>query len=197
MKKILLFFSLFFLILILSSCAKNPSATQNQNNQQNSNDDYQADQATICLDMCINKIPDLCQDEISDGNFSEESLFDEASCQLSCEADWDDATIGCVSEAIECAQIMDDSPYCVEIDTDDSQSTDINNDQGCPSACQKYKKCAGYGDDVTSADMEDAYNSCMEICGAWKEGTTKCINEQPINNPADCAHMSACALSGF
>ena len=191
------FFSSVLCLFVLSACSQSPEIPAIQPEMENT----QADQATQCSYLCGRKIPEICENEIetakTEGTFSEESVFEEISCQLMCEAEWTEKTIGCVSNADDCAQIMDSSPYCLENAEDDSEKELPPVEAGCPSACEKYKKCASYGDDVTQTDLEDAYISCMEVCATWNKSVSDCINQCPINTPADCGPMTACALKGF
>lgn len=191
------FFSSVLFLLVLSACNQAPEIPTIQPETEN----IQADQATQCSYLCGRKIPELCADGIeaakTEGTFNAEGIFDELSCQLFCEAEWTEATIACVSDADECAQMMDSAPYCMENSADDTDKELPPADIGCPKACEKYKKCASYGDDISPADLEDAYASCMEVCATWNKSVSDCINQYPINTPADCGPMTACALKGF
>jgi hypothetical protein len=67
----------------------------------------------------------------------------------------------------------------------------------CSDACQRYKDCAAYTEDVTSADLTDAYNTCMEECPTWPKEKVKCINAIDIKNPNDCVSFVHCQLGQF
>ncbi len=67
----------------------------------------------------------------------------------------------------------------------------------CSDACQRHKDCAAYTEDVTPADLEDAYNACMEECATWPQEKIKCINGFEINNPNDCVSFVQCQLPQF
>jgi len=67
----------------------------------------------------------------------------------------------------------------------------------CDSACKKYSDCAGFTEDATKQDQQDAYDSCMEECKSWSKETVICINKKSIKNPADCGYLSQCALKEY
>ncbi len=67
----------------------------------------------------------------------------------------------------------------------------------CSDACQKHKDCAAYTEDVTPADLTDAYNTCMEECPTWPKETVKCINAVDIKTPNDCVSFVQCQLPQF
>ncbi|MFA5048149.1 MAG: hypothetical protein WC516_03965 [Patescibacteria group bacterium] len=67
----------------------------------------------------------------------------------------------------------------------------------CSDACQRYKDCAAYTEDVTATDLTDAYNTCMEECPAWPKEIVKCINGIDIKKPNDCVSFVQCKLSKF
>ncbi|MFA6417201.1 MAG: hypothetical protein WCW61_03360 [Patescibacteria group bacterium] len=64
----------------------------------------------------------------------------------------------------------------------------------CSDACQRHKDCAAYTEDVTAADLDDAYNTCMEECITWPQEVIKCINAIDIKNPNDCVSFMQCQL---
>ncbi len=67
----------------------------------------------------------------------------------------------------------------------------------CTDACQKHKDCAAYTEDVTSADLKDAYDTCMEECPTWTKEIVKCINAVDIKTPNDCVSFVQCQLPQF
>ncbi|HRY36730.1 MAG TPA: hypothetical protein P5230_02515 [Candidatus Magasanikbacteria bacterium] len=67
----------------------------------------------------------------------------------------------------------------------------------CSDACQRYKDCASYTEDVTPTDLEDAYNTCMEECPTWTKEIIKCINAVDIKKPNDCVSFVQCQLPQF
>jgi predicted nuclease with TOPRIM domain len=64
----------------------------------------------------------------------------------------------------------------------------------CSDACQRHKDCAAYTEDVTVADLNDAYNTCMEECATWPKEMIKCINAINIKTPNDCVGFVQCQL---
>jgi hypothetical protein len=67
----------------------------------------------------------------------------------------------------------------------------------CGDACQRYKDCASYTEDVTSADLNDAYDTCMEECPTWPKEKIKCINTVDIKVANDCVSFVQCQLPQF
>ncbi|MBU2566267.1 hypothetical protein KKG46_01765 [Patescibacteria group bacterium] len=122
--------------------------------------------------------------------------YEPSTCQKDCESKWPDTIRECMLTADDCNQISQDEPYCEDkVDKDLMPKAEVETvAEGCPGACLQYKKCAGYGDDITAEDMEYAYESCMETCSTWSPETISCVRSNPISNPADCAVMTACAL---
>lgn len=64
----------------------------------------------------------------------------------------------------------------------------------CNDACQRHKACAAYTEDATSADLNDAYDTCMEECVTWPKEMIKCINTVEIKAPNDCVNFVQCQL---
>src|SRR3989339_268510 len=162
MKKSIIF--LFLCAAALSGCAaKNPGIST----PAPSAPAFESTQAQICGTMCERIIPELCKTEIEDytvsGQSLDESIMDPLSCQLMCEAEWDEKTIGCVTDADECAQFFSSAPYCMETaEEGEPAAVDKKTAGSCDEACRNYATCASYGDDVTLADLDDAYASCLE-----------------------------------
>ncbi len=67
----------------------------------------------------------------------------------------------------------------------------------CSDACQRHKDCAAFTEDATPADLNDAYNACMEECPAWPVEMVKCINAIDIKTPNDCASFVQCQLPQY
>jgi hypothetical protein len=67
----------------------------------------------------------------------------------------------------------------------------------CSDACQRYKDCAAYTEDVTPTDLDDAYNTCMEECATWPKEAIKCINAVDVKTPNDCVSFVQCQLPQF
>ncbi|NMB48339.1 hypothetical protein GYA13_02735 [Candidatus Kuenenbacteria bacterium] len=67
----------------------------------------------------------------------------------------------------------------------------------CSDACERHKDCATYTEDVTAADLADAYNACLEECPTWPKEMIKCINAIDIKNPNDCVSFVQCQLPQF
>jgi len=78
----------------------------------------------------------------------------------------------------------------------DEKEPEIISDS-CHDACQKYKKCASYGDDISAEDLQDAYDSCFEECQEWSKETIICINKKAIKIPNDCLNLTRCALPEY
>jgi hypothetical protein len=193
MKKI---FTYLFLtaVLLLSGCQRTPSAPSPAPASEIGKDG-QADQVSICLSLCEYRIQNLCRDAIEEyqaaGASLEETIMDEASCQLMCEAEWTEDTIACVTDADDCAQLSDSEPYCTELNENEEKSVP---DAGCSAACRKYGDCVRYGDDISETDVQDAYATCMEVCASAPSKVVGCINSHPISKPSDCMLQSACVL---
>ncbi|MFH1047333.1 MAG: hypothetical protein V1738_03450 [Patescibacteria group bacterium] len=154
------------------------------------------DTATVCAHMCEINIQGLCEEEIAtnkaNGISMEDSILDETYCQLACEAEWDDNTFDCVSAADTCAQFLDASPYCMENgDVGDVVGIKPGN---CDKACRKYSDCAAYTEGAGPADIEDAYQSCLEVCPAWTDDQRNCVVSTAINSSMDCLKQTACVL---
>jgi len=67
----------------------------------------------------------------------------------------------------------------------------------CSDACQRYKDCAAYTEDATPADLNDAYDTCLEECQTWPKEMIKCINAVEIKAPNDCVNFLPCQLPQF
>ncbi|OGF35296.1 hypothetical protein A2468_00010 [Candidatus Falkowbacteria bacterium RIFOXYC2_FULL_46_15] len=67
----------------------------------------------------------------------------------------------------------------------------------CSDACQRYKDCAAYTEDVTPEDLNDAYDTCMEECPTWPKEMIKCINAIDIKIPNDCVSFLNCQVPQF
>jgi len=67
----------------------------------------------------------------------------------------------------------------------------------CSDACQRYKDCAAYTEDVTPADLNDAYSTCMEECPTWPQEKVKCINAIDVKTANDCVSFVQCQLPQF
>jgi len=67
----------------------------------------------------------------------------------------------------------------------------------CSDACKRHKDCAAYTEDVTTADLIDAYNACMEECPTWPKAMIKCINTTEIKTPNDCVGFVQCQVPQF
>jgi len=67
----------------------------------------------------------------------------------------------------------------------------------CSDACQRHRDCAAYTEDVTAADLNDAYSACMEECVTWPKEMVKCINSVDIKKPNDCVSFVNCQLPQF
>lgn len=192
MKKIIFILNLFLFVALLSGCANRQASEsgKSQVNQVNKQSSL-VDKMTLCSDLCVNKIQSLCADKINQSREKEGlnigGVFEVASCQLICEADWDETVIGCVSNSVECSQITNTSPFCVETEVQPK------NESFCLSACEKYAKCAGFNQDVTKEEVDEVYKSCAEICKSWSLSVTNCINASSVNTPEDCAQISKCS----
>ncbi len=201
--------NLFFLLLpllFLAGCsltakpATTPPTSPEQPAATGEDSKLDAEQhSLICSHLCSRTIPQLCESEISDaqeqGLSLDERIYDEASCLLYCEADWDETTFACVSDASDCAQLSEQGPYCIDNDgskePDDSASV---TPKGCFNACKRYSDCARYTEGVGPQDIQDAFDSCMEICPTWTKESRDCIASTPISKPSDCAAQTACIL---
>lgn len=197
MKKTLIILSLS--ALLLSACSVNNKTVKNPVTIPETDTEYKATQSQICSSLCERQIQTLCQSEIEDfqsaGQSLDGSIMEEASCQLMCEADWDESIFACISDADECAQLSNEAPYCMETEAnDDEESQEDVLPGNCNRACQNYKKCASYGDDISASDLQDAYNSCNELCRVWDNKTRDCVAQTVINAPIDCAKQTACVL---
>lgn len=197
MKKLLILLPL--AILILGGCNKksNPQVPSSNNQKQEENADAN------CFSICHQKIQDVCLEdiiEIGPEELTGSSLMDPVFCEKTCLANFTDSTLECLSKITDCDQVLSGGTYCKEAEIPDSEIYDIEEPttrSGCQIPCEKYKKCASYGDDVTAEDLQYAYISCMETCQTWSDSTITCINQKNINNPADCANLSACALQEY
>lgn len=195
MKKSIIFLAL--CAAALSGCAaKNPSVSTPA---APSAPAFEPTQAQICGTMCERIIPELCKSEIEDytasGQSLDESIMEPLSCQLMCEAEWDEKTVACVTDADECAQLSSSAPYCDDMaEDDDSAAVDKKTAVSCDKACRNYVVCASYGDNISQADLNDAYASCLEICGTWTAEQRSCMSRTAINRPSDCAAQTACIL---
>lgn len=67
----------------------------------------------------------------------------------------------------------------------------------CSDACRRYKSCAAYTEDATPADLEDAYNTCVEECGTWPVEMIRCVNAVDIKVPNDCVIFVQCRMPQF
>ncbi|MFA5009468.1 MAG: hypothetical protein WC534_02760 [Candidatus Paceibacterota bacterium] len=79
----------------------------------------------------------------------------------------------------------------------DEESAKKSVSDKCSDACQRHKACAAFTEDVTSADLNNAYNSCMEECATWPKDMIKCINTVEIKKPNDCVNFVQCQLPQF
>lgn len=196
-----------FVVLIAAGCGNknNKNKARNTNpeiNQEQQNQDDNPD--ANCFSICHNKIQDVCLEEIIEFGPEElaasGSLMDPASCEATCAANFNDFTLDCFTKITKCDQVGSGDPWCKESEIPDSEVYDIDESEtrsGCQIPCEKYKKCAGYGDDATAQDMAEAYTSCMEVCQGWSDSTINCINQKTITSAADCMHLSNCALNEY
>lgn len=197
MKK-LPFLSVLIALLLLAGCGPKPAAlnpeTAPQPNQEQDGEEF--DPALACSYLCERKIPELCEDYIAEqsalGLNLDETIYEESSCQLSCEAEWDEATIACVTDADECAQLSNDAPNCIDDSEEDGETPPRPGN--CVRACENYTVCVSYGDDISPADIHDAFASCMEVCGTWEKSAIDCLANTSIIRPGDCAAQTACLL---
>lgn len=154
------------------------------------------DKSTVCSDICQNKVQKLCEEEIEANKTiwtsMEESILDEANCQLLCEADFEEKIYDCFLNADSCSQFLDSAPYCMETEWDEIEPKDWT---WCEKACTNYSLCTRYTEWTTEADWKDAKDSCMQICPTWTKKTTNCIASTPINKVTDCAAQTACMFS--
>lgn len=67
----------------------------------------------------------------------------------------------------------------------------------CDKACENYALCASYGDDVTPADVDDAYATCMEECAKWESENISCMAKATVHNPQDCLAVTMCGLNQY
>lgn len=67
----------------------------------------------------------------------------------------------------------------------------------CSDACKQYKDCAAYTEDITPADLEDVYATCIEECAGWPTEMVKCINAIEIKIPNDCVGFLSCRLPQY
>lgn len=196
MSKIYLPFILLTLIT-LTGCGQKPNITNPETSSEQTVEKF--DPTLACSYLCDRKIPELCSDYISEQADLELNLdgtiFESLSCQLSCEADWDEVTIGCLSFADDCAQISNNEPHCIDDSLEpNEEQNDPSIKTGCPKVCENYALCASFGDDVTPQDIDDAFASCMEECGNWSKQSRDCIANNPIYVPSDCTEQTACML---
>lgn len=111
--------------------------------------------------------------------------------------DWSDDTLSCMATAVTCEQVSAEAPYCrprLDQDLASAPPPDGPVDAACDQACRNYRICAGYGDDITSADQDAAYKSCMEVCAEWTPDAKHCMGRVRVRSPADCSRVSACGL---
>jgi hypothetical protein len=189
-------------LLALAGCVPtgNIVPAGNSTSNQPPQDEAGPDMATICSGLCGRTIQDLCRDEIEDmkasGQSLDDSIMDEITCQFMCEAEWTDDTIECVSAADDCGQLLNASPYCMETEVKDGDAEAANQPLpgNCDRACRNYAKCTSYGDDITAADQEDAYHSCLQVCATWTDTQRNCMTNTKIDAPIDCAAQTACVL---
>ncbi|MDD3302905.1 MAG: hypothetical protein PHN31_05065 [Candidatus Gracilibacteria bacterium] len=190
-KKILSFFVLS--CLFLSSCGGNTKTTITADNPPDISSE--PDKVTVCSDICQNKVQNLCQEEIASnktvGTSMENSILDEANCQLMCEADFDESIYDCFLGADSCSQFLDKAPYCLETEGDEIEIKDGN---GCETACNNYSKCTRYTQGTTQEDWQDAKESCMQICPSWSSETKKCVASTEINSVIDCSAQTQCVV---
>lgn len=64
----------------------------------------------------------------------------------------------------------------------------------CSDACVRYRDCASFTEEVTQADLKDAYDTCMEECPTWPKEMIKCMNSVDIAKPNDCVVFLNCQL---
>jgi hypothetical protein len=184
---------IFILALFLSACTNKTTTAPKVGGGGGSNE---PNTSTACSHMCEINVQRLCEEEIAtnkaNGASMENSILDESYCQLTCEAEWDKNTFECVSAADTCAQFLDASPYCMENgDIGDIVPIEPGN---CNKACRRYSDCAAYTEGVGPADIEDAYQSCLEVCPTWTDDQRNCVVSTVINSPMDCAKQTACVL---
>lgn len=190
MKKTIIIFAV---LIILSACTNKKAVSPEVGGGGGSDE---PNTATACSHMCEINVQRVCEGEIADNKANgvdmQNSILDEAFCQLACEAEWDDNTFDCVSAADTCAQFLDASPYCIENgDVGDVTPIEPGN---CDKACRRYSDCAAYTEGVGAADIEDAYLSCLELCPTWTDEQRNCVASTVINSPMDCAKQTACVL---
>ncbi len=192
----------------LVSCHQNVSGPQVETKVDDSVDQTpevqvpeKKDEILSCGEICYEKIPDICAEKIGeiilDGGDVDKTIYGDQFCGTLCET-WTDKTRECFSSIESCENVKNTPPYCdgvvVEV-VDPPEKEKL--DSACHRACKKYATCAGFADDATPADTKSAYTSCYSECGAWSEATVNCINSKAIRWPADCMHLSRCALKEY
>lgn len=199
MAKKLIFLG-FLMTFALSACGQT-NVTPSTSDNGGSGSTGEPDMSTVCAGMC-DSIQRTCADDIANGDLAgrnmADGILDETSCLLMCEADWDDTVLNCVSAADDCSQFMDSAPYCMETE-DDNEEADENptTANSCDAACNQYSKCAAYTEGVGQKDIDDAYDSCLQICGTWTDSTRQCIASTAINDVSDCAAQTACMFGSI
>jgi hypothetical protein len=209
MKKVLI---LFFLLVFLTGCQSNKN-NKNHADRFDNNPNTKTDiemyneemdkEIPDCFSLCHNKIQDICMDEIvdilSEGQVSDNSIYNEEACEGVCMSEWSDDVRTCVSKANKCDSISQSEPYCKEEEDNSAveyiDEKEVNYD--CSGACYKYKVCAMMADDATAEDGNEAYNTCFGECQNWSEKTLDCIKKSDTGTAMGCAKLSACGLAEY
>lgn len=196
-----------FLVLIgcviIGGCASNqqniqtpiPPTPVEQNTNTETIDESGPDRSTICGWVCDN-IQNICKDDIENasslGRNLQDGILEVTNCYLQCETNFDEKTIGCISDADNCSQIMDGEPFCID-DTEEDVPNDSVPDN-CVSACNNYVDCVQYWDWISQQDKDDAFDSCMQICPWWTDAVRRCVVNTKINEWGDCLTQTRCVL---
>ena len=79
----------------------------------------------------------------------------------------------------------------------DGPESSEENSYTCDDVCNRYRACAMMGAGVTSADGDDAYNTCYEECQNWSDDTITCIGDTNVGTAMGCANLSMCAIAEY
>lgn len=139
-----------------------------------------------CIDSCKEALSSVCTEDQTQ------------TCSSICTED--EEIRNCLMSVDSCEDLEDRESICFskpEFDKDVAAEEEGEKEPGCDSVCNKYMTCAGFGDDVTEADKQDAYDSCMVECPGWSSEGVACMDENEIKNPMDCMQLSVCGAQEY
>lgn len=157
-----------------------------------------------CFTLCHETVPALCEDTIVEMEanginvMTGDTIYNDTFCEAQCMG-WTAEIMECVSKAESCDQLGPEAEYCITNEPKDPFVYDEEKDEtagNCNAACNNYAGCAGFAEDATPADLDEAYNTCMGECANWDQENISCMANATVS-PQGCMNISLCGLRQY